>query len=130
MAKEDRVNAQPAPRQAPPTAARAEQHDGPTVSRIVLGTQLRRLREAAGITPQAAGAAIRASHAKISRLELGRVGFKERDITDLLTLYGVTDERERAGYLHLVSRANTRGWWQQDGDLLPSWFEMYLRLEQ
>ena len=103
---------------------------GPTVTRIVLGTQLRRLREAAGLTPQAAGAAIRASHAKISRLELGRVGFKERDITDLLTLYGVVDERERASYLDLVSRANTRGWWQQDGDLLPSWFEMYLRLEQ
>jgi transcriptional regulator with XRE-family HTH domain len=98
--------------------------------RIVLGTQLRRLREAAGITPRAAAEAIRASHAKISRLELGRVGFKERDIVDLLTLYGVTDERERDGYLSLVTQANARGWWQQDGDLLPSWFEMYLRLEQ
>nr|WP_232664790.1 helix-turn-helix transcriptional regulator [Pseudonocardia sp. TRM90224] len=98
--------------------------------RIVLGTQLRRLREAAGITRHAAGEAIRASHAKISRLELGRVGFKERDIVDLLTLYGVTDEREREGYLSLVNRTNARGWWHQDGDILPSWFEMYLRLEQ
>jgi hypothetical protein len=88
------------------------------------------MREAAGITPQAAGAAIRASHAKISRLELGRVGCKERDIEDLLTLYGVTDPRERQSYLNLVGRANARGWWQQDGDLLPGWFEMYLRLEQ
>lgn len=103
---------------------------GPTVTRIVLGTQLRRMREAAGITPQAAGAAIRASHAKISRLELGRVGFKERDIEDLLTLYGVTNPRERESYLNLVGRSNARGWWQQDGDLLPGWFEMYLRLEQ
>jgi transcriptional regulator with XRE-family HTH domain len=103
---------------------------GPTVSRIMLGTQLRRLREAAGITPQVAGAAIRASHAKISRLELGRVGFKERDIADLLSLYGVTDERDRAGYLVLVARANARGWWSPDTDLLPNWFEMYLRLEQ
>ena len=50
----------------------------PTVLRIVIGTQLRRLREAAGITCEAAGERIRASHAKISRLELGRVGFKER----------------------------------------------------
>jgi transcriptional regulator with XRE-family HTH domain len=103
---------------------------GPTVSRIVLGTQLRRLREANGISREAAGAHIRASHAKISRLELGRVGFKERDIVDLLTLYGVTDEKERAGLLGLVDQANVRGWWQQDSDLLPSWFEMYLRLEQ
>jgi transcriptional regulator with XRE-family HTH domain len=103
---------------------------GPTVSRIVLGTQLRRLREANGITREAAGASIRASHAKISRLELGRVGFKERDIADLLTLYGVTDEKQRAGYLGLMTQANVRGWWQQNSDLLPGWFEMYLRLEQ
>jgi transcriptional regulator with XRE-family HTH domain len=103
---------------------------GPTVSRIVLGTQLRRLREASGITREAAGAAIRASHAKISRLELGRVGFKQRDIVDLLTLYGVADEQERAGYLGLATQANVRGWWQQNSDLLPGWFEMYLRLEQ
>jgi transcriptional regulator with XRE-family HTH domain len=96
----------------------------------VLGTQLRRLREASGITREAAGDAIRASHAKISRLELGRVGIKERDIEDLLTLYGVVDPAERLEYLSLVRRANAPGWWQQYGDLLPSWFEMYLRLEQ
>jgi len=106
------------------------QHDGPTVSRIVLGTQLRRLREAAGISREEAGHAIRASHAKISRLELGRVGFKERDVADLLTLYGVTDEAERADVLELMRQANTKVWWQQHSDLLPNWFETYLRLEQ
>ena len=130
MAKEDRVNAQPARRQVPPPASRPEQHDGPTVSRIVLGTQLRRLREEAGITREAAGDAIRASHAKISRLELGRVGFKERDVTDLLALYGVTDEEQLATVMELMRQANTRGWWQQHSDVLPTWFENYLRLEQ
>ncbi|WP_214364520.1 helix-turn-helix domain-containing protein [Pseudonocardia sp. H11422] len=108
----------------------AGQQSGPTVLRIVLGTQLRRLREAQGITREAAGDHIRASHAKISRLELGRVGFKDRDIADLLTLYGVTDEREREEFLGLVRRANAPGWWHQYSDLLPNWFEMYLRLEQ
>jgi len=96
----------------------------------VLGTQLRRLREAAGITREDAGHAIRASHAKISRLELGRVGFKERDVVDLLTLYGVTDEAKRAEVLDLMRQANTKVWWQQHSDLLPNWFETYLRLEQ
>ncbi|MGH3905622.1 MAG: helix-turn-helix domain-containing protein, partial [Pseudonocardiaceae bacterium] len=72
--------------------------------RIVLGTQLRRLREANGITREAAGEAIRASPAKISRLELGRVGFKERDVADLLTLYQITDEQERATFLALARR--------------------------
>lgn len=103
---------------------------GPTVLRILLGTQLRRLREANGITREQAGDAIRASAAKISRVELGRVGFKERDIDDLLTMYGVTDERLRTEFRGLANRANARNWWQQDSDLLPSWFEMYLRLEQ
>ena len=121
---------EPAERTRPRLGPEAGQESGPTVLRIVLGTQLRRLREASGITREAAGDAIRASHAKISRLELGRVGIKERDIEDLLTLYGVVDPAERLEYLSLVRRANAPGWWQQYGDLLPSWFEMYLRLEQ
>jgi transcriptional regulator with XRE-family HTH domain len=118
------------PARAPSTGYGRRSGERPTVLRIVLGTQLRRLREASGITREAAGDAIRASHAKISRLELGRVGIKERDIEDLLTLYGVTDQAVRHEYLSMVRRANAPGWWQQYSDLLPSWFEMYLRLEQ
>ncbi len=98
--------------------------------RIALGTQLRRLRERRGITRETAGDAIRASHAKISRLELGRVGFKTRDVADLLTLYGVTDDQERDAFLTLVRRANEPGWWHQYGEVLCSWFETYLGLEQ
>jgi transcriptional regulator with XRE-family HTH domain len=131
MAKEDEVDAGAARRQSsPPSAGAAPPQDGPTVSRIVLGTQLRRFREEAGISREEAGNAIRASHAKISRLELGRVGFKERDVVDLLALYGVTNEDDRAAIMSLMRQANTRGWWQQHSDLLPNWFEMYLRLEQ
>ncbi|MFD7106151.1 MULTISPECIES: helix-turn-helix domain-containing protein [Streptomyces] len=103
---------------------------GPTVLRIVLGTQLRRLREAAGVTREAAGDAIRGSHAKISRLELGRVSCKERDISDLLTLYHVTDEAFRADFLALARRTGTPGWWHQYGDVLPGWFETHIGLEE
>jgi transcriptional regulator with XRE-family HTH domain len=97
---------------------------------MTLGGQLRRLREDHGISREQAGEAIRGSHAKISRLELGRVGFKERDISDLLTLYGVTDPGEREAFLNLARQANSPGWWHRYGDLLPSWFETYLGLEQ
>ncbi|MFI7098842.1 helix-turn-helix domain-containing protein [Streptomyces sp. NPDC050161] len=103
---------------------------GPTVLRIVLGTQLRRLREAAHITREAAGDAIRGSHAKISRLELGRVSCKERDVADLLTLYNVTDEADRADFLALARRTSTPGWWHQYGDVLPGWFETHIGLEE
>jgi transcriptional regulator with XRE-family HTH domain len=103
---------------------------GPTVLRILLGAQLRRLREAKRITLEDAGRAIRASHSKISRLETGRVGFKDRDISDLLTLYGVTDEQERDSLRALARRANVPGWWHDYSDVLPSWFEAYVGLEE
>ena len=102
---------------------------GPTVLRMMLGAQLRRLRIASGISREAAGEAIRASHAKISRLELGKVGFKERDVADLLTLYGVTDPETRESLLALARQANEPGWWHKYSDLLPAWFEMYVGLE-
>ncbi|MDF2979880.1 MAG: putative DNA-binding protein [Actinomycetospora sp.] len=103
---------------------------GPTVLRIMLGHQLRALRERAGVTRDAAGHRIRGSHAKISRLENGRTGFKARDVDDLLALYGVHDAAERAPLLALARRANEPGWWHRYGDLLPAWFETYVGLEQ
>jgi transcriptional regulator with XRE-family HTH domain len=103
---------------------------GPTVLRMLLGIQLRRLREASNITPEAAGYEIRASRSKISRVEHGRVGFKERDVSDLLTLYGVTDEQERSRMLALARQANNQGWWAKYDDIMPDWFESYVGLEQ
>jgi transcriptional regulator with XRE-family HTH domain len=103
---------------------------GPTVLRMLLGNQLRLCREASGITTDAAGYEIRASRSKISRMENGRVGFKERDVADLLTLYGVTDEKVRAGLLSMARQANAQGWWARFGDVLPDWFDAYLGLEE
>jgi transcriptional regulator with XRE-family HTH domain len=108
----------------------ASSDSGPTVLRILLGAQLRRLREAKRISLEEAGSAIRASHSKISRLETGRVGFKDRDVRDLLTYYGVTDEQEREALRALAARANAPGWWHDYSDVLPSWFEAYIGLEE
>ena len=103
---------------------------GPTAVRIMLGAQLRRLREAKRITLEDAGYVIRASGSKMSRLETGRVGFKPRDIADLLTLYGVTDDQERATLQELARQASTRGWWHDYADIVPAWFEPYVGLEE
>lgn len=97
---------------------------------MVLGGRLRRLREDRGLTREAAGEAIRGSHSKISRLELGRTGCRERDLVDLLDLYRVTDPGERERYLELARQANASGWWARDNDWLPKWFDTYLGLEQ
>lgn len=104
--------------------------DGPTVLRILLGTQLRRLREARGITAQEAAREIRASESKISRMELGRNAVREVDVADLLTLYGITDSAEREQLLSLASQANQPGWWHRYQDVLPSWFQAYIGLEE
>jgi transcriptional regulator with XRE-family HTH domain len=102
----------------------------PTALRIMLGAQLRRLREAEQITLEDAGYVIRASGSKMSRLETGRVGFKPRDIADLLTFYGVTDEQERETLQELGRQASARGWWHDYADIMPAWFEPYVGLEE
>jgi transcriptional regulator with XRE-family HTH domain len=99
------------------------------VQRLILGGHLRRLREQAGLTTEQAADAIRGSHSKISRMEHGRVSFKERDIADLLTLYKVTGQAERAGLLALAHEANMPGWWQGYSDILPHWLEPFFGLE-
>jgi transcriptional regulator with XRE-family HTH domain len=96
---------------------------------MLVGIQLHRFREAAGITPDQAAYEIRASRSKISRMENGLVRFKERDVTDLLTLYGITDEKTRSGLVTLTRQANTPGWWSKYGDVMADWFEAYLGLE-
>lgn len=111
-----------------PAAGRRQ--TGPMVARLLLGSRLRRLREAAGVSCVAAGEHIRGSGSKISRLELGRTGFKEQDVSDLLELYGVSDEAERATMLALLVQARVPGWWQEYGDLVPGWMNDYIGLEQ
>ena len=107
-----------------------ELNGGPTARRLQLGARLRALRETGGITRSEAGWAIRSSESKISRMELGRVGFKERDLVDLLRLYGVNAGDDLQRFLSLAREANAPGWWQAYSDVLPPWFQNYLDLEQ
>jgi len=115
---------------APPSEALARAWSGPTALRIALGAQLRRLRESSQLTTQEAAEAIRATHSKISRLERGRSAARQRDVADLLSLYGVSDEAEREQLLALARPANAPGWWQQYNDILPRWLELYIGLER
>jgi transcriptional regulator with XRE-family HTH domain len=102
---------------------------GRSSARLVLGARLRGLREAASIGPEEAARAIRGSRSKISRLENGRTGFKQRDVADLLTCYGVSDMAERTTLLELAGHANADCWWQPYADVVPSWLEQYLDME-
>lgn len=110
--------------------ARLRKGSGPTVRRMLLGHELRQYREARGISREAAGEKIRASASKISRMELGRVGFKLRDVEDLLKLYGVTDRARVKAYLEVARESNKPGWWKKYGDSLHKWFVRYVGFEE
>jgi DNA-binding XRE family transcriptional regulator len=103
--------------------------DAPTGRRMLVGAKLRRLRTEIGLSREEAAQAIRASEWKIHRLENGQVGFKERDLVDLLKRYEVTDPDKVDELLTLAREANTPGWWQHYGDVLPAWFRIYVDLE-
>ncbi|MET7869421.1 helix-turn-helix transcriptional regulator [Streptomyces cyaneofuscatus] len=97
--------------------------------RIATGSRLRKLREAAGISPVEAGKHIRCHDSKISRLECGKVPLKERDVLDLLELYG-TDLVERAAAAALVGLSNQPGWWERYSSVVPDWFDKLIGLQE
>jgi transcriptional regulator with XRE-family HTH domain len=124
-----RQEEQNGPERVPESGPAGARQRPPTALRIALGAQLRRLREASGITTAQAGEHIRATHSKISRLERGRTGAKQRDVRDLLALYGVSDEAEIEKFLSLTRQTNVPSWWHDYGDVLPRWLELYIGLE-
>jgi transcriptional regulator with XRE-family HTH domain len=107
----------------------AQPGGGATVRRMLVGAQLRRLRIDNGLTREQAAEAIRASAWKIHRLENGQVGFKERDVVDLLGIYGITDPDRVAALVALAREASTPSWWSRYSDLLPPWVRAYIDLE-
>lgn len=101
-----------------------------TISRMMIGSLLRRLRESREISKQDAAYHIRVAEPRLSRMEQGRASLKERDVEDLMMLYGVTADEERAKVLDLVARSSELGWWHAYSDLMPKWFEPYIGLEE
>ncbi|WP_327383256.1 helix-turn-helix domain-containing protein [Streptomyces sp. NBC_01207] len=97
-----------------------------------LGDELRRLREAAGLTTAAAAKALDCTGGKISRIENGHVPVRTPDLVALMDAYGVTyaETRDRLGAL--AQRANRRrreGWWHQYGSVLADAYRDYIEME-
>jgi len=124
----------PPPSQSGSIGAQADSDDRqrqpePTAQRFVLGSNLRRLREDAGITMEQAATFIRSASATIYRMERGLVRFKEADIADLLSLYGVKSAPERRALMRLAREVDSSGWWQVYSDTLPYGVQPYFDLE-
>jgi hypothetical protein len=88
----------------------------PTVRRRRLGAELRRLREAAGLTIERVAATLEFSESKVSRIETGQVGAMPRDVRDMLDLYRVGPE-QRDALIQLARDARQKGWWHAYTDV-------------
>jgi len=101
----------------------------PTVRSRRVGAELRRLRDAAGVTTAQAADLLNCSPAKISRIENGIVSARVGDLRLLLDRYGDQDEEHRAYLERLARESNKRGWWQDYGDTIPPYYADFIGLE-
>ena len=102
---------------------------GPAVRRRQLMTELKRLREATGMTQEDVAGQLDWHPTKIMRIETGRTAPHPNDVRVMLGLYGVTDNDVLTGLLKLAKDARQRGWWYSYRDVLLSRFELFLGLE-
>ncbi|MBA5219805.1 MULTISPECIES: helix-turn-helix domain-containing protein [Streptomyces] len=93
----------------------------PTARQLRLATELRRLREAAGLTAREAAAMLGVSPAQITHIESGLAGVSEKRLRRLASHYACSDEDFIAA-LTSMATDRTRGWWEEYRGLLPNAF--------
>lgn len=101
---------------------------GPTIRRWQLGAELRRHREAAGVTAKSAAAEIEVQPGTLSKIEGGKQTIKPMYVKLLAPKYGLSDD-ERARLLELAEEANQPGYWVTFSRLVPDWFRLFLGYE-
>ncbi|MET7852514.1 helix-turn-helix transcriptional regulator [Streptomyces avermitilis] len=99
-----------------------------TARQVRLGTELRRLREAAGLKAREVAGLLNSTSAQISQVELGFAGVSEERVRRLAAHYACTDE---ALIEALVAMATdrTRGWWEEYRGVLPPVFQDTAEIE-
>jgi hypothetical protein len=92
--------------------------EGPTLRRRRLGGELKRCREAAGLTQDTVSRHFEWHTAKVTRIETARVAVTPRDVRDLLTLYDVHDQSYSESLIELARKARERTWWSKYRDII------------
>lgn len=92
-----------------------------TARRVRLGAELRRLREAAGMTAKEAAVLLEADAVQMSQIESAAAGVSAKRLRRLAAIYACEDE---ALIEALVAMATdrTRGWWEDYRGVLPPVF--------
>ncbi|MFI6347915.1 helix-turn-helix domain-containing protein [Streptomyces sp. NPDC050560] len=107
----------------------SEPRSAPTIGQLVLGRQLRTLREKAGISREQAGGMLHVTPGTVRRMETAEVALKLPYVRLLLPAYGLPP-RDVEVFARLVDEANQPGWWRRFHDVLPEWFSGYVSLEE
>ncbi|GGS46202.1 helix-turn-helix domain-containing protein [Streptomyces cinerochromogenes] len=100
----------------------------PTARQLRLAMELRRLRDAAGLTARQAAALLGVTAPVISQIESGLAGVSEQRLRRLASHYACTDE-EFIDALAAMATDRTRGWWEEYRGLLPTPFLDLAELE-
>jgi transcriptional regulator with XRE-family HTH domain len=101
----------------------------PTVRKRKLGSELARLRDAAGLKLDDVAARTTLPASKVSRIEKARLGVKADDLNTLLDLYGVDDPEKREALRSLARDGSKRGWWQTYRDIISPAYADLISLE-
>ncbi|UGY91240.1 helix-turn-helix domain-containing protein [Streptomyces gobiensis] len=104
---------------------------GATFQRILLGKELRTLREGRGLTAEGVSEELGFSRSKLTRVEKGDIPLPRlADLENLLDRYGITDPDDRKELLDLQRDSLSREPWTSYRHVMPSGMPYYLGLER
>jgi transcriptional regulator with XRE-family HTH domain len=87
------------------------------------------LRKECGLTREQVAERIGCAPVTITRIETGQSGARVGEVSLMLEVYGVTGD-EREALLQVAKDARKRGWWHPYSSTMPSWFQVYVGLEE
>ncbi|MFD9864015.1 helix-turn-helix domain-containing protein [Streptomyces alboflavus] len=91
----------------------------PTGRQLRFGSELRKLRERAGLSATQSGQLLGVQQSQISNMEAGRVGVSPERVRALACQYECADQPLIKALTGMTGE-RTRGWWEQYRELLPS----------
>ncbi|MFJ7258750.1 helix-turn-helix domain-containing protein [Streptomyces globosus] len=99
--------------------------DTPTARQIRLGSELRKLRERAGLTARDAGGLLSTDAARISNIESGRLGISVERIRRLFTFYQCDDDALLSALCVIAGERRGTHWWDDyRGILAPGFLDI------
>jgi transcriptional regulator with XRE-family HTH domain len=91
--------------------------------------ELKRLREAVGLTQEDVAEQLEWHPTKVMRIETGRTAPHPNDVRLMVEVYGMTDRDQVAALVKLARDARQQGWWYSYRDVLLNRYDFFIGLE-